>query len=130
MTAPASTKSGRRRRSPRAELLALAQDADELTELLHKVGAGLLTWEECEDVAGRLTALLLEGRRREHTRRTREGVARARREGKRFGRPPALTPDQIAKARRMRVLLGCTHRELARVFGCGQSTIRRAMDPL
>jgi DNA-directed RNA polymerase specialized sigma24 family protein len=45
---------------------------------------------------------------------------------KRIGRSPALSPEQVAQALRLRAD-GLTHREVAIRMGCGVTTIKSAM---
>ena len=54
--------------------------------------------------------------------RTAEGRSRAQKRGQHMGRPPKLTAEQQAEARRRRVQ-GATLAELARSYGVGKSTI-------
>jgi DNA invertase Pin-like site-specific DNA recombinase len=56
--------------------------------------------------------------------RTAEGHSRAQKRGQHMGRPPKLTPQQKAEARR-RWAEGATLGELARSYGVGKSTISR-----
>ena len=57
--------------------------------------------------------------------RTAEGRSRAKAQGQQMGRPPALSPAQQKEATRRRAE-GATLHELARSYGVGISTIRRA----
>jgi len=61
--------------------------------------------------------------------RTIAGIAQARRNGKRLGRPPVLDADQVKRARRLRVS-GHSTREIARLLEIGQTTVRRVLGPL
>jgi DNA invertase Pin-like site-specific DNA recombinase len=56
--------------------------------------------------------------------RTAEGRSRAQRRGQRMGRPPKLTAEQQAEARRRRAE-GATLAELARSYHVGKSPISR-----
>ena len=80
--------------------------------------------------AGRLVfhvfASIAQFERERISERTREGLEAARRRGRVGGRPPALTPDQKTEARRMRDEEGRSLAEIARLFGVGVSTVRRA----
>ena len=58
--------------------------------------------------------------------RTREGLAAARARGARIGRPPALTFEQAATARRLHAS-GESISSIARVLGVSRSTIQRAI---
>ena len=59
--------------------------------------------------------------------RIRDGQARARGEGRRIGRPPALTPEQVEQCRRMSDD-GAGLRHIARVMRCSPATVRKALD--
>jgi DNA invertase Pin-like site-specific DNA recombinase len=56
--------------------------------------------------------------------RTAEGRSRARVRGQHMGRPPALTPQQQAEARKRRAE-GATLKELAQSYNVGIATISR-----
>lgn len=56
--------------------------------------------------------------------RTAEGRSRAKARGQRMGRPPALTPEQQAEARKRRAE-GATLKELAQSYNVGRATISR-----
>jgi DNA invertase Pin-like site-specific DNA recombinase len=56
--------------------------------------------------------------------RTAEGRSRVQKRGQHMGRPPKLTPEQQAEARRRRAQ-GATLAELARSYGVRKSTISR-----
>jgi len=58
--------------------------------------------------------------------RTREGLARAARDGRRPGRPSVMTPDRISMARELRVS-GRPLSQIARVLGVSPSAVRRAL---
>lgn len=66
--------------------------------------------------------------RRRLIRRTKEGMAAAKKQGKRIGRPPILSPVDIDKAKR---LLGSDSApplaDLAAAFGCSRNTLMRAL---
>ena len=58
--------------------------------------------------------------------RIRMGLDRARASGKRIGRPPALSPDQVGQCRRM-AEEGAGLRQIARVLKCSPATVRKAL---
>ena len=60
--------------------------------------------------------------------RIRDGQARARSEGRRIGRPPALSPEQMEQCRRMSDE-GAGIRHIARVMQCSPSTVKKALSP-
>ena len=59
--------------------------------------------------------------------RIRAGIDRARADGKKLGRPPALTPEQIQECRRMYVETPSIRR-VARILGVSQGTVKRAIE--
>lgn len=60
--------------------------------------------------------------------RTRAGIAAAKRRGVRLGRPPLLSPHQIAEARRM-MAAGALQKTVAKQAGVSVITLRRALGP-
>ena len=54
------------------------------------------------------------------------GLERARAEGKRVGRPPALSGEQLEQCRRMDAE-GAGLRQIARVLGCSPATVKKAL---
>ena len=56
--------------------------------------------------------------------RTKAGMAQAKQNGKRFGRPPALQPEEIAQGREL-IALGASIEEAASRFKIGRSTAYR-----
>ena len=58
--------------------------------------------------------------------RIRMGLARARAGGKRIGRPPALTPEQVDQCRRM-AEEGAGLRQIARVVNCSPGTLKKVI---
>ena len=55
------------------------------------------------------------------------GLDRARAEGKRVGRPPALSPDQVEQSRRM-AEEGAGLRQIARVMQCSPATVNKVLE--
>ena len=60
------------------------------------------------------------------SRRTRAGLHRARAEGKRLGRPPRCSPEQVAAMRTLRAQ-GQSQRSIARQFNVPLTVTRRAL---
>ena len=58
--------------------------------------------------------------------RIRMGLDWARASGKRIGRPPALSPEQVDQCRRM-AEGGAGLRQIARVLKCSPATVRKAL---
>ena len=54
------------------------------------------------------------------------GLERARAEGRRVGRPPALSSEQLEQCRRMDGE-GAGLRQIARVLGCSPATVKKAL---
>ena len=71
-------------------------------------------------------AAIAEFERELNIERTREGVAAARRRGKRLGRPTRLDPDKLDLARRL-IAEGQGKAEAARMVGVGPATLRRRL---
>ena len=108
------------------------QDLIEIVALIRERGAGFRSLGEDIDTttpAGRLIfhvfASLAEFERERIVERTREGLEAARKRGRVGGRPPALSPDQKAEARKMRDEDARSIAEIARLFKVSQHTIRR-----
>ena len=59
--------------------------------------------------------------------RIRMGLERARAGGKRIGRPPALSPEQIQQCRRM-AEEGASQRQISRVLNCSPSTVKKVLE--
>ena len=55
------------------------------------------------------------------------GLERARAEGKRVGRPPALSPDQMEQCRRL-AEEGAGLRQIARVMQCSPATVKKVLE--
>jgi DNA invertase Pin-like site-specific DNA recombinase len=87
-------------------------------------------WADTTTWHGRLMLAVLGGLADEERdlirTRTAEGRSRAKAQGQRMGRPPALSPAQQKEATTLRAQ-GATLNELARSYDVGISTIRRAM---
>ena len=61
------------------------------------------------------------------SRRTRAGLEKARAQGKRLGRPPALTEEQISSASYLRAT-GISDRAIARTLGVAASTVKTHLE--
>ncbi|HEY4171988.1 MAG TPA: recombinase family protein [Rhodopila sp.] len=85
-------------------------------------------WADTATSTGRLMIAVLGGLadvERDLIRtRTAEGRSRAKARGQHMGRPPKLTPQQQAEARRRRAE-GATLKELAKSYNVGRATISR-----
>ena len=62
------------------------------------------------------------------TERTNAGLAAARARGRKGGRPPALSPDQVKAARRMYEQNEMTVAKIGAVLGVSRATIYRALN--
>ena len=56
------------------------------------------------------------------------GDGQRRAEGRRFGRTPALSPEQVDQCLRM-AQEGAGHRRIARVMKCSPATVKEALAP-
>jgi DNA invertase Pin-like site-specific DNA recombinase len=90
------------------------------------------SWCDTTSDVGRLVMTIMGGiaefERKLIRKRTEAGIERARRQGKRFGRPDALDDGQKAKIAE-RYGKGATMPELAAEYGVGVGTIWRALNP-
>lgn len=117
----------------------LARSSRDLLNILHEVGQAeaafkSLTeaWADTTTPAGRLMVTVLAGiaefERSLIQARTEEGIAKARKQGKQFGRPSRLDAGQRRKIAE-RYAAGETMAELAAEYECGEATIWRALQP-
>jgi len=109
------------------------RDLLDIVEAIKERGAGFRSLAEDIDTttpAGRLVfhvfASIAQFERERISERTKEGLEAARKRGRVGGRPPALSADQRAEARRMRDEDGKSLPEIARLFGVSVPTVRRA----
>ena len=98
-----------------------------LLDELHVVGVSFVSLGEgidCTTPAGRLQlhvlAALAEFERARLGERVKAGLARAKTQGKRLGRPPKVVPDAV-----VRPVRGLSVREAAKVLGVSPSTAHR-----
>lgn len=109
------------------------RDLLDVAERLQEVGAGLRSlaepWSDTTSPAGRMVLTVFAGiaefERTLIAERTGTGRMAARARGVRIGRPPKLTREQIALARRL-VDEGRSPREAARILNVHASTLYRA----
>ena len=108
------------------------RDLLEIVLGLHERGVGLCSLHEAIDTttaAGRLTfhlfAALAEFEADLVRERTRAGLAAARRQGRRLGRPRALTPAQLDMARTLLQNPRLTARQVAAQLGVHRATLFR-----
>lgn len=110
------------------------RDLLDIAERLNGVGAGLRSlgepWADTTSPAGRMVLTVFAGiaefERALIHQRTSGGRAAAKARGVRFGRPPRLTPDQVALAERL-VAEGKSVREASKLLKCHHSTLYRAL---
>lgn len=69
---------------------------------------------------------LAEDRRRDISRKTRDGLAAAARRGRKGGRPSVITTDRQDQARQMREA-GMSYRRIAEALGISDASVRRAI---
>jgi DNA invertase Pin-like site-specific DNA recombinase len=109
-------------------------DLLEVAERLRAAGVGLRSlgepWADTTSPAGRMVMTVFAGiaefERTLIVQRTRTGREAAMRRGVRFGRPPALTADQLALGHRL-VDEGTSVRAAAQVLRCHHATLYRAL---
>lgn len=101
---------------------------------LREAGIGFRSLQEMIDTTsagGRfyfhMLAALAEFERELISERTKAGMAAAKNNGKHVGRPPKLSPAQVAKARAMITAGEITQRNMARKLGVRAETLRRAL---
>ena len=109
------------------------RDLLDIVEVIKERGAGFRSLAEDIDTttpAGRLVfhvfASIAQFERERISERTKEGLEAARKGGRVGGRPSALTADQKTEVRRMRDEEDRSIRAIARLFGVGEATVRRA----
>lgn len=73
-----------------------------------------------------MMSALAEFERRTLSQRTKEGMQAARQRGRRIGRPPRLSPEEVAKARG-RIVAGTSIRQLAKELGVHPWTLSRSL---
>lgn len=108
----------------------------EIMEYLGAQGVTFISLTEGMDTTtpqGRLifgiSGVLAEFERELTRERVMEGIAAARAAGVRFGRPPALTRDQVKIAKNLRAE-GRSYFSIARILKCSEATARRAIQDL
>ena len=106
----------------------------DIAERLKSIDAGLRSlhepWADTTSPAGRMVLTVFAGiaefERELIHERTSAGRAAAKMRGVRFGRPPKLTPDQIAIARRL-IDEGTSARDAAKIVNVHAATLYRAL---
>jgi DNA invertase Pin-like site-specific DNA recombinase len=115
----------------------LARSSRDLLNILHDLEEGSCgfvslgeTWCDTTSDVGKLVVTIMSGiaefERKLITARCEEGIAKARANGKKFGRPSALDVGQRRKIAE-RYAAGETMAELARAYEVGEATIFRAL---
>lgn len=106
-----------------------------LMENLGERGVDFISLSEALDTSypgGRLVfhmmAALAEFERALISERTRAGMAAARRNGTRIGRPPALSPHDVKAAREALARNGATVQEIARRYNVTPRTLRKWLE--
>ena len=79
------------------------------------------------DIVLQVLSFVAENERTNIRQRQAEGIAAAKARGVKFGRPPALTDEQLALARELQGSKPMA--EIARVLGVHRSTLYRALEP-
>lgn len=115
----------------------LARSSRDLQNIIHdlqEAGCGFSSlaepWCDTTSPAGKLLVTIMGGmaefERSLILARTEEGIAKARKQGKQFGRPSALDAGQKRKIAE-RYAAGATMAELAAEYDVGQATIYRPL---
>lgn len=110
------------------------KDLLDIAEQLNGIGAGLRSlaepWADTTSPAGRMILTVFAGiaefERALIHQRTSTGRVAAKARGVRFGRPPKLTPEQIALGDRL-IGEGTSVREAAKLLKCHHATLYRAL---
>ena len=110
------------------------RDLLDLAESLNRIGAGLRSlaepWADTTSPAGKMVLMVFAGiaefERALIVERTRSGRLAAQQKGVRFGRPPALSVEQVALGQRL-LAEGTSVREAARILRCHHATLYRAI---
>lgn len=110
------------------------RDLLDVAERIQEAGAGLKSlaepWADTTTPAGRMVMTVFAGiaefERSLIIERTRSGREAAKARGVTFGRPPALTDEQLALARELQSTKSMA--EIARVLGVHRSTLYRALE--
>ena len=110
------------------------RDLLDIAEQLKTIDAGLRSlhepWADTTSPAGRMVLTVFAGiaefERALSHERTSSGRAAARNRGVRFGRPPKLSPDQIALAHRL-IGEGASARDTAKILNVHAATLYRAL---
>ena len=110
------------------------RDLLDIAETLNRAGAGLRSlaepWADTTSPAGKMVLTVFAGiaefERALIAERTRSGRIAAQQKGVRFGRPPALSSEQVALGQRL-LAEGTSVREAARVLRCHHATLYRAL---
>lgn len=111
-----------------------AKDALEITDQLRAKRAGLIVHDfgamDITSDVGRtaytVLAAVVEMERKRIRERQREGIERAKAEGRYRGRPEALSKQQRARVREM-VAQGVPKARIARELGCSRTTLYKAL---
>ena len=110
------------------------RDLLDIAEKLKEAGAGLRSlaepWADTTSPAGRMVLTVFAGiaefERELIHQRTSSGRIAAKARGVRFGRPPKLTPDQVALGKEL-VSAGKSVREASKLLNCHYATLYRAL---
>ena len=110
------------------------RDLLDIAEQLNGIGAGLRSvaepWADTTSPAGRMVLTVFAGiaefERSLIHQRTSSGREAAKKRGVRFGRPPKLSPDQVALGRRL-IEEGTSGREVAALLKCHHATLYRML---
>lgn len=110
------------------------RDLLELAEVLNRLNVGLRSlaepWADTTSPSGKMVLTVFAGiaefERSLIVERTTAGRLAAKGKGVRFGRPPKLSPEQIALGHRLHSE-GSSMREVAQMLNCHHATLYRAI---
>ena len=110
------------------------RDLLEIAELLKRASVGLRSlaepWADTTSPSGMMVLTIFAGiaefERSLINERTGAGRLAAKKKGVRFGRPPKLSPEQVALGKRL-LGEGSSVREAARILNCHHATLYRAI---
>lgn len=100
-------------------------DAQDIT--LKSLDDGVDTSTPMGKAMAQLVSVFAEMERERIMERTKEGIDRARREGKRFGRPPKRDENMIAEAKRLHATDSLTSAQAARAIGVSRGHYYRLL---
>jgi DNA invertase Pin-like site-specific DNA recombinase len=109
-----------------SHLVAVLEDLNGRGVAFHSLTEAIDTSNAAGRLLGHMIAALAEFERALITERTRAGIKAAKRRGVRLGRKPALSPEQVAHARKL-IDKGDSPGDVARLLGVARSTLYKSL---